>query len=195
MPLVRDAHRTQQGILTVARQHFALHGFDRATVRAVAADAGVSPNLITRYFGGKRGLFDAATALDLEVDRVLVGSTADLGARLAEHVVHRWEQRPGDDPLLSMLRAAMTDPEAARRLAHMFYTQGSVPLAAFLGDERAAERAAAVSALLKGVAVDRYVLAAPTVSQADADSVIAWLGPLLQHVLTGPAPTALPRRS
>ena len=44
----RDAARTRELILATAKRHFAMLGYDRATVRSIAADAGVSANLITR---------------------------------------------------------------------------------------------------------------------------------------------------
>ena len=48
----RNAAATRQLILDHARELFAQHGYGATTVKAVAAAAAVSPNLITRYFGG-----------------------------------------------------------------------------------------------------------------------------------------------
>lgn len=191
MTRTRDAGRTRRAIVEVAREHFARHGYDRATVRAVASDAGVSANLITRYFGGKQGLFVAATEIDLEVDRVLVGSAHDLGHRMAAQVVARWEGRPGDDPLITMLRAAMSDPNTAARTAQMFHDQAVAPLAAFLDVPDAWERAAAVGSFVKGTLVDRYVLGAPVLAAARPEQVVDYLGGVLQLLLTGPAPARL----
>lgn len=187
----RDAARTRIAITDAARVHFALHGYDRATVRAIAADAGVSANLITRYFGGKQGLFSAATEIDLQVGSVLLGSVDDLGRRIALKIVDRWEGAPGDDPLVTMLRAAMSDPAAAARTATMFHEQATAPLAAFLGGPDAWERAAAVGSLIKGTLVDRYVLRTPVLGAADPERVADYLGGLLQQLLTGPPPSRL----
>src|SRR5579875_2069875 len=87
----RCAAMTKERILTVARGAFARHGFDGPTVRAIAAEADVSPNLITRYFGGKGGLFRAATNIDLDVPNVLPGAFSSLGRRIASNVVSRRE--------------------------------------------------------------------------------------------------------
>jgi AcrR family transcriptional regulator len=180
----RDAVRTRELILATARRHFAVHGYDRATVRTIAADAGVSANLITRYFGGKQGLFAAATEADMQIEQKLQGPISSVGARIAEHVVARWESPPGDDPLLILLRAAMTDPVAAAHMADFFRRQATEPLARYLGGTDAAERAAAVSSLIMGTVIQRYVLGIGPLAATTADGVRAWLGTALQLLLT-----------
>src|SRR5215469_13203345 len=87
----RDARRTRQRLIEVAGRHFAEHGYDGTSVRAVATEAGVAANLITRYFGGKAGLFAAATTIDLHARAVLPGPPDTLGDRIAYGVVDRWE--------------------------------------------------------------------------------------------------------
>lgn len=187
----RDSARTRQRILTTARAHFAVHGYDRTTMRSVAAAAGVSANLITRYFGGKRGLFVAATELDLHIVDVLPGQKKKLGLRIATHVVARWEHRPGQDPLLTMMRAAMTDAVAAQQMADYFRRQAALPLIAHLGSADARERAASVGSFIMGSIVQRYVLAAGPAAEATAADFTSWLAHALQRLLTGP-PFPLP---
>jgi AcrR family transcriptional regulator len=180
----RDAARTRELILATAKRHFARHGYDRATVRSIAADAGVSANLITRYFGGKQGLFAAAAEVDMQIEQKLKGPVSSVGARIAEHVVARWESPPGDDPLLMMLRASMTDPEAAAHMADFFRRQATEPLARYLGGTDAAERAAAVSSLIMGTVIQRYVLGIGPLAATTPDGARAWLGTALQLLLT-----------
>lgn len=193
----RDAAATREAILRSARSRFATVGFDRSTVRAIAADAGVSPNLVTRYFGGKHGLFIAATDVDLHIVDVLPGPRSRLGRRIAHHTMRRWEDRPGNDPLLTMMRAAMSDATAAARMAEFFRDQAARPLADHLGTPDARERSAAVGALIMGTVVQRYVMATGPVATADRREVEDWLAHGLQHLLTGRAlpsltsPTAL----
>ena len=50
----------RQAVLGAARELFAELGFERTTMRAVAARAGVDPALIYHYFGDKDGLLLAA---------------------------------------------------------------------------------------------------------------------------------------
>src|SRR5690349_22622878 len=109
----RNAHRTRQRLVEVAGRHFAEYGYDGTSVRAIAAEAGVAANLITRYFGGKAGLFAAATTIDLQVRAILPGPPAALGDRIARGAIQRWESADAADPLLMMLRSAGTSPSAA----------------------------------------------------------------------------------
>jgi AcrR family transcriptional regulator len=51
-----DSETTKQAILEAARERFAGEGHERATIRAIAADAGIDPALVMRYFGNKVGV-------------------------------------------------------------------------------------------------------------------------------------------
>src|ERR1700684_2239863 len=49
--------RTEARILDAAARIFATAGYERATIRAVAAGAGVDAGLVMHYFGSKQELF------------------------------------------------------------------------------------------------------------------------------------------
>jgi AcrR family transcriptional regulator len=189
---LRDAHRTRQRLVEVAGRQFAEHGYDGTSVRAVASEAGVAANLITRYFGGKAGLFAAATTIDLRARAVLPGPPQTLGDRLARAVVERWESAGGADPLLMMIRSAGSSPAAADALAKFFATQASGPLAEHLTTtlgctaRDAADRAAAVGALILGVVTSRYIMRSGSLAHADRASLTVWLGDRLQRLLDDP---------
>lgn len=59
----RDAERTRQALLDAARAEFAAKGRAGARVSAIAERAGVNKQLISYYFGGKDGLYDAIVQL------------------------------------------------------------------------------------------------------------------------------------
>jgi AcrR family transcriptional regulator len=193
----RDAARTRERILAVARTSFEEHGYDGTTVRAVAAEAGVSPNLITRYFAGKTGLFRAATAVALAADTAFPGPYDQLGARIAARVVARWRAGDGNDPLLMMLRSAGSSEAGAEALAAFLDEHAARPLIAHLRRERgcsrpeAAARAAGVNALVMGVAMARHVVHNGPLATADYPALTRWLGEMLQRVLDDPAPPRL----
>jgi AcrR family transcriptional regulator len=195
----RDAARTRQRLLDVAGRHFAAHGYDGTSVRAIAAEAGVAANLITRYFGSKAELFAAATTVDLQVPAVLTGELGELGARIAHRVVQRWESADAADPLLMMMRSAGSSPSVAEALGTFFAVQASRPLAEHLTashgctPEDAWSRAMSVGALIMGVVTGRYVMPNGPLAAADRASLTAWLGNRLQRVLDGPpAPPLVP---
>ncbi|WP_431944117.1 TetR/AcrR family transcriptional regulator [Micromonospora marina] len=55
----RDAERTRERILDSALVEFGEHGFAGARTSAIAARAGVNQQLISYYFSGKEGLYQA----------------------------------------------------------------------------------------------------------------------------------------
>ena len=67
----RDPERIRR-IIEAARNHFYLHGFERASVDAIAAEAGVSKMTVYSNFGSKEGLFEAL--VHDGTDRVMGGS-------------------------------------------------------------------------------------------------------------------------
>ncbi|MFI1919110.1 TetR family transcriptional regulator [Nocardia sp. NPDC020380] len=88
----KDAAATRAALLTAAQELFAERGFDRATVRDIAARAGANQALLFRYFGSKEELFRAAIA--------------DRGHRVLE-------EGPAPE-LLGRLLAGALDPAAAQ---------------------------------------------------------------------------------
>ena len=67
----RDPERWQR-IMEAARSHFFAHGLERASVDAIAAEAGVSKMTVYSNFGSKEGLFEAV--VQDRTDRVMGGS-------------------------------------------------------------------------------------------------------------------------
>ena len=181
---LRDAAATRQRILDHAQRQFARHGYARVTVKGVADAAGVSPNLITRYFGGKDGLFLAATRVDIPVERSFDGDRSSLGSRLAASIVQRWFGMPGEDPLLVLQRASGERPEAAEALAAFLDRSSLEPLHRYLRDSglddaTARNRAAAIDAFVLGVSTRRRVLRSEL---GDPAELQAWLGTTIQRL-------------
>jgi len=56
---LRDAERSRAALLDAAQVEFAGKGLAGARVEAIAARAGLNKQLISYYFGGKQGLYDA----------------------------------------------------------------------------------------------------------------------------------------
>ena len=67
----RDPERYRR-IVEAARNHFYAHGLERASVDAIAAEAGVSKMTIYSNFGSKEGLFEAV--VQERTERVMGGS-------------------------------------------------------------------------------------------------------------------------
>jgi AcrR family transcriptional regulator len=180
------ASTTRQEILAAARTVFAAGGYEAATIRAIAAAAGVDPALVIRFYGSKECLFREAVGWPFDpaeaVARIVTGDPAGLGERLARFVVGAWEGEDGT-AIVALIRAAGAHEEAARALGE-FLTHGIVtPAAQALGSSDDVQRLALVSAQLLGVAFTRYVLRAGPLAEADADDLVAALAPGLQRLL------------
>ena len=67
----RDPERYRR-IVEAARNHFYAHGLERASVDAIAAEAGVSKMTIYSHFGSKEALFEAV--VQERTERVMGGS-------------------------------------------------------------------------------------------------------------------------
>ena len=179
----RSAAATKATILGAARERFAADGYERATIRAVAADAHIDPSMVMRYFGSKQQLFAAAAELDLHLPDLATVPRRTLGRVLAVHFVDRWET---DEALKVLLRTAVTHDAAAARMRSIFAAQLSRAIAAVVSEpEQAPLRAGLVATQVLGVAFCRYVLQLSPVAAMTRAEVVAWLGPTLQRYVAG----------
>jgi len=169
-------------ILAAARQRFAESGFERATIRAIAADANIDPSMVMRYFGSKDQLFAAAADFDLELPDLSDVDTDQLGVRLVAHFLDRWER---DEALVVLLRSGTTNDEAAQRMRKIFSSQLG-PVVARINPTDAPRRAGLVATQVLGLALCRYVLRLPPVVAMSRDEVVVALGPTVQRYLEGP---------
>jgi len=175
----RSSAETKAVILAAARERFAESGFERATIRAIAADANIDPSMVMRYFGNKDQLFAAAADFDLDFPD-LSGVEADqLGAALVAHFMNRWER---DDALIVLLRSSTTNAEAAQRMQQIFAAQ-LMPEIAKVNAAEPARSAGLIATQMLGLALCRYVLKLPPVVAMSRDEVVCWLGPTCQRYL------------
>jgi len=175
----RSSVETKAVILAAARQRFAESGFERATIRAIAADANIDPSMVMRYFGNKDQLFAAAADFDLELPDFSAVDRDELGARLVAYFLDRWER---DDALVVLLRSSTTNAEAAQRMREIFAGQ-LLPAIAKINPDAPARTAGLIATQMIGLAMCRYVLAVPPVVAMSRDELIAWLGPTAQRYL------------
>jgi len=184
---------TREQILTAAGELFSELGFERTTMRAVAARADVDAALIHHYFVNKEGLLAAALVLPVDPAALLAGLNKD-PAHAGEAVVRRvlgvWEADPQTRRhLLGLIRVGLSHEYAAGVLRDLLGRTILTALARVVADDRQSLRAALVGTQIGGLLLGRYVLGIPGVRDATPEELALAIGPVIQHYLNGPIDT------
>ncbi|MER6633718.1 TetR family transcriptional regulator [Streptomyces sp. NPDC000987] len=181
------ARQTREGILRAARVRFAADGYQRATIRAIAADASIDPSMVMRYFGSKERLFDAALDLDLGLPDLAGTDPEQLPQCLIAHFLAPWEEDSAEGSLRLLLRCAATNERAAERLRQMLHEQFTGCLSGVLGHERAAAGSGLLAAQLLGVAFTRYVLRLRPIAELSVPALAELVAPSMRLALDTPS--------
>lgn len=180
---------TRGEILGAARREFAAQGYAGATIRAIAASAGVDPALVHHYFGTKRELFVAALQLPFQpteiVDAGLRGDPDGAGERIVRKLLDVWETDHGRATMQALLRSALTDDDHMRMMREFMLGTVLAPMATALAPDRQQLRATLLASQVVGLAIVRYVIGAEPLASADPDTVVGVVAPTLQRYLTG----------
>lgn len=183
-PKPRRSDATRAAILAASRERFAADGYERATIRAIATQAGIDPALVMRYFGSKEGLFADAVQFDLRLPDLRSVPREAIGATLVGHFLEVWEN---SETFFALLRAAVTNEAAAERMRAIFKSQVLPAIAAVVPDRASLPvRAGFISSTLLGFALGRYVLRLPMVAALERRQIVANLAPVLQQFVAGP---------
>ena len=181
-------------ILESARAQFTERGYDGATIRGIAAGAGVDPALVHHYFGTKDQLLLAtlteAAQVDDAIAAMLTGGLDGLGERFLRATFETYETtlRPMRQAIVGLVRTAVASEDAARLLRERFAGGGLVRLLEALDASQPRLRAALVGGELFGLALARFVVRVEPIASADIESIVAWYAPTIQRHLTGPLP-------
>ena len=179
---------TRAEVLTAARASFAEKGFRGTTIRAVASAAGVDPALVHHYFGTKDDLFVAALQIPVDPREVLAPVVAagpdGAGERLLRTFLGVWDDPEIQPGLLAMVRSLVAD-DTGGLVRDAFIPVVVGPVLAGLVADRPEVRIPLVASQVVGLIVARYVIALPPMAEMPAEDVVARVGPVLQHYLTG----------
>ena len=188
----RSGAESRQRVLDAARALFGEHGYGGTTVRAIATAAGVDPAMVFYFFGTKQGLFAAAVdmsaAVPPAIESIFTGGLDTIGERIVATLLANLD-RSERIPLVALTRSAPTDARSAALLREFIDREITDRLAALLDTPDAALRAGMVNVQILGLAVARYIVRVEPIASAPVDELVAAFGPLVQHCLTGPAPT------
>jgi AcrR family transcriptional regulator len=184
-------HAAREDILRAARRAFGERGFAGATIRAIAADAGVDPALVLHYHRTKADLFAAAVRLPLSPSESFAAlepvGLDDLGESVLRLVLAIWEDPDALDAWLGLIRSATTDHAAAtmlRDLVTNVVVERTGDLLR-LDDAAVAYRVSLVGSQIVGLGLARHVLRLEPLASASTSDLVSAVAPTLQRYLTG----------
>ncbi|CAN5382425.1 TetR family transcriptional regulator [soil metagenome] len=187
---------TREAIARAARRQFAELGYDRTSMRQVALEARVDPALVSHFHGSKRQLFLAVIGLPFQPAEVLPGLLAgdpmEAGARLARFALGVFESDEGRSRAVGLIRAATSEPEAARVVRDLLTREVLAPLAEGIGSDDADFRAALLMSQIVGLIMARYIVEVEPLASRDQAAVADAIAPTLQRYLTGDLSATLP---
>ncbi len=177
---------TRQAVLDAARARFASDGFAAATIRRIAADAGVDPSQVIQFFRSKDELFAVAMAVPASAlerfDTAFGGPDEHLGERVVRAYLQAWEGVAEErEPLMAMLRGAMSNERAAAQLRAFIQSRLVHGTEGRNGD--AMLRAGLAASMLIGVITSRRIIGVPALADADTEELVATVGPAIQQIL------------
>lgn len=174
-------------IIAAAVDEFGEQGYDGATIRLIAARAGVDSALVHHYFGTKADLFAEAVGIplrpDIDVPGILTGPRDEVGARLIRYVLEAFEtpeiRRRGVMLLRTAIGSKLTTPLLSGFLSRELLSR----VARSLDVDDADLRAALVASQIAGMLIARYVLRLPALAGASVDELVERVGPTVQRYL------------
>jgi AcrR family transcriptional regulator len=176
---------SRDDILAAARVLFGERGYDKASIRAIAAAAGVDPALVHHFFGAKQDLFAAAMEFPVDPETILplilAGPRAEIGERLVRTFLRFWSDPRLRPQFVGIIRSATTSETGATLLRDFITSQLFARVAAAL--EVPGLNLNAAAAQLVGVVMFRYVLEMEPMASASDDELVALLAPTIQRYL------------
>ena len=166
--------RTEARILDAAAQVFMAAGYERATIRAVAAAAEVDAGLVMHYFGSKQELFRRV------IEAAPVPEIGGAAEQATEQILATLADRLANEPVasLTILRSMLTNSAAAdvTRIAAARY---QAQIAQAIPADDADLRAAIISAITIGLTVSRHLVKIEELASADPAQIIDLLRPCM----------------
>lgn len=174
--------------MAVARRQFSELGYGRTTLRGIARDAGVDPRLLLHYFGSKQELFLASVELPIDpqvVVDIVGGDPREVAANAARLIVSIIDDPGSRRPMLAILRAAVTEPEATDLIRRLLTDRLLLPVAERVGGERPDLRASLLASTIVGLLTVRHVVRLQPLADATRDDLLRALVPAFEHYLHG----------
>ena len=180
---LRKSEQTQQRILEAARTCFAQLGYERATIRTIAAAANADKSSVVKYFGSKQQLFRQAVHFDIPIDELTSADPTTSAESYLRSLLAGWAADP-NSPMAVLLRTSMTSDEAAQLLRDRVEADSMNRIAKHMDLPDADVRSGLFAAIMIGIASGRYLLKLPNLADADLDEVIRIATPVVRALIS-----------
>ncbi|MFL5971887.1 MAG: TetR family transcriptional regulator [Gaiellaceae bacterium] len=181
---------TPETIRAAATHQFAELGFDRATIRSIAAEAGVDPALVIHHFGSKQRLFIEAVQLPFPPEELIAqlarGPRSEVGERVLRFILSVLADEEARARWIGLIRSAVTEPEATRVFREILSTRIFRPLAEQLGMDEAPLRASLAGSQIVGVVMARHIVLIEPLASLEEERLVDTIAPTIQRYLTAP---------
>jgi AcrR family transcriptional regulator len=178
--------QTRDDILAAARNQFGQRGYNGATIRGIAAEAGVNPALVHHFFGSKEQVFVAALNLPMTPSKVaeaiLQGPRDQIGERMIRMFLGLWSAPETRQPFLALVRSVASNEQIASLMRQFLEHTVVGPVSAALDLPPLRITGAASQGI--GLAMARYVIKVEPLASATDDEVVELVAPVLQHYFT-----------
>ncbi|MCX4728509.1 TetR family transcriptional regulator [Streptomyces sp. NPDC090052] len=182
----RDAQGTRRLLLDAAAKLFAERGYEAATVRDIAALAGVNQALLFRYFGSKQALLTEVMASGGQ-EQVRTTAPERLFATALRGMLTGGGKEAADLPLAVYLRSIGTGGEVGD-MVKALGDEYSAVLSTLSGAEDSLLRADLAMAWLLGIGLMRVVVAKEPLAGAAPEEISRLVLGALESLLEDLAP-------
>lgn len=174
-------------IVAAAEHEFGEHGYDGATIRAIAGRAGVDSALVHHYFGTKADLFAEVIGIplrpDVDVLAILEGPRDEVGERVVRYVLEAFERPDVRRRGVTLIRVALGSKVMSPPLVGFLSRELIGRITARLEVPDAGLRATLAASQIVGMIVTRHVVKLAPIAEAPVEELVARVGPTIQRYL------------
>ena len=182
----------RDAVLDAARAAFHARGYARTSVKAVAAAAGVAPDVVGKYYQSKDKLFAAAMMLPFDPGSAIPALVAPgldgMGERLTRVTLETLGDPETRADLIALARAGASGGKAAAGLKSVVERADIDRHAGVIGVPDARLRANLITSYLLGIAINRYVIRLDPLASMSDEDVVRLVSPTVQDWLTPTKP-------
>ncbi len=186
VPRDERRRRSEVTILDAARELFAAEGFERTTIRGVAARAGVDPALVMQHFGSKERLFALSSRWSNEHQTILSAPPDSLAAAAIDDLVSHFEQGQDRESAVALMRSCLTHPQALATMRDEVMCERKDAVAAGLTGADVELRASLFAACMIGLGMARYLIKIEPLASASPEDLHRLMEPVLQALVDSP---------